>query len=508
MNEYGGRDGLRIFLLPIFKKIGKFVIVKTKSQITQQTGLRTHLTPQQVRFVRLLEMSGPEIEEAVRNELDENPALEALDEGEQVAKSDSTDNEDDFFSESSEQLQVADYGNEDDVPSYLLHASNGGSGEEYTSITDSQKDFPSLLESLNEQLDMVDAPKKDIAIARYLAGYLDDNGRLSRSLKDIADDLTIETGHTISRNDLLPGLDIIRYQLDPAGLGAFDLRECLLIQLRRREPKTEAVRVAEEIVADYFDLFTKKHFDKLRSALNVSKPVFEESLEAIRNLDPKPGSSLSDSAFDKASHITPDFFVAPVDDDPDRFTVSLNQRLPELAVEETFKIDRENKAEQMFIRKKRDEANSFISLINRRSETLMAVMKAIVSIQKAFFETEDPATLRPMILNDLANLTGLDRSVISRATQGKYVATQGGIYPLKMFFNDTPTNDDETSVSEIISALKKIIDGENKQKPLSDRALTDLLNKQGYALARRTVTKYREKINIPVARLRKEYQVT
>lgn len=479
--------------------------MKTKSEITQQTALKTHLTPQQVRFVRLLEMSGTEFEDAVRNELDENPALEAVDTDVQRGE---TETEEQRFGESSEQLQAADYADTDDTPSYLLHARNDSAdsrAHNFDYATEQQREWPSLVESLNEQLDMVDAPPRDIALARYLVGCLDDNGRLARSINDIIDDIETTTGTRLSRADLLPALDIIRYQLDPPGLGAVDLRQCLLIQIQRRQPKTLALRAAQEIIEDYFDVFVKKHFDRLESALGVDRHVLDEALAIIRQLDPKPGNGLTGGSSDKASHITPDFYVSPVEGEPGRFSVSLNQHIPELAVEQSFAVDTEDKAARMFIRRKREEANTFIGLMKRRSDTLMAVMTAIVKIQRRFFETEDTADLRPMILNDISESTGLDKSVISRATSNKYVATPGGVFPLKMFFNDTPTDDADTSSPEIVAALREIIEAEDKHRPLSDRALTEALNARGYSLARRTVTKYREKNKIPVARLRKEF---
>lgn len=481
----------------------KFAVMKQKADIVQHTTMRQHLSPQQVQFVRLLEMNGAEIEEAVRQELDENPALEAED-NDTDALADH-DSEQGAFSESAEQIQAADYGDEDDMPAYLLNAASNRSRDDYYNAADNGQEAPSLMETLNAELDLVDAPARDVLIARYLIGYLDDNGRMTRSLADIAADISDATGAEVRRADLLPALNIIKYQLDPPGLGAVDLRECLLIQLRRKEPKTLAIRVAEDVIEHNFDLFTKKHFKRIEKALGVDKETLDEALEVIRMLDPKPGSSVEDSASSRIAHITPDFIVTPVEGSPDRFSIQLNQRLPELAVEQSFRINSTDRNAQMFIRSKRDQANTFISLIRRRSETLMAVMEAIVRIQRRFFETEDMASLRPMILSDISEMTGLDKSVISRATSNKYVATQAAVYPLKMFFNDTPTDDADTSASEIISKMQQLIDGEDKSHPLSDQAISEALNQQGYALARRTVAKYREKMNIPVARLRKEY---
>lgn len=473
----------------------------TKTTLTQKSTLRQHLTPQQVRFVRLLEMTGPEIEDTVRDEVDENPALEAVDPD--VPLPDEMDGEDGYH-ESAEQMQAADYSDEDETPAYLLRANNYSDSDGRASYIDRYGQAESLIDSLNSQLDITDASPRDIAIARYLVGNLDRNGRLSRSLSDIADDISISTGATVTRADLIPALDIIRYQLDPPGLGAVDLRECLLIQLRRREDDSAPLRAAREIIADYFDLFTKKHYEKLQSLLGIDKDTLGQAIALIRGLDPKPGSSLSDASADRTGHITPDFIITPVEGRQDTFSVTLNQRLPELVVEESFRTDPEDSNGRLFVRRKREEANTFIDLIKRRSSTLMAVMKAIVSIQREFFRTEDPSTLRPMTLSDLSDMTGLDKSVISRATAGKYAATQTSVYPLRYFFNDNPTDDSDISSSEILAALKEIIDGENKKKPLSDRALADALKAKGYALARRTVTKYREKNNIPVARLRKE----
>lgn len=485
--------------------MANFVAMKQKTGLgqTQQQALGQHLSPQQVRFVHLLEMSGPEIEEAVRAELDENPALEATDSLDDAGYDDA--GAEAAFSESAEQVQAADYGNEDDTPAYLLHAANSSRDDRPEYNIDQNQQWLSLDEWLNDQLNMVEAPSRDVAFARYIVGNLDANGRLTRSLKEIAEDISIASGHDVTRADLLPAMEIIRTQLDPAGVGAVDLRDCLLIQLRRKQPKTLALRAAEEIIEDNFDLFSKKHLDRLQAALGVSKETLDEALAIIRTLDPKPGSSLNDASENRTVHITPDFIVTPVEGDEHRFSVALNQHLPELAVEKTFLVNHEDPATQLFIRRKRDEANTFKDLIRRRSDTLLAVMQAIVAIQHRFFETDNPAEIRPMILKDVAARTGLDQSVVSRATSNKYVATPSGTYPLKMFFNDNPTDDSMTSTAEIVAELRRLIDGEDKRRPLSDQALTDALNNKGYHLARRTVTKYREKENIPVARLRKEY---
>lgn len=471
--------------------------MKLAPKLEQKQRLGQQLSPQQVRFVRLLEMSGPEIEEEVRHELDDNPALE-------VSDSDADDIQAESFGESSDDMQAADYGSPDDIPEYLLHARNH-SADDPSPRREQSEDSPTLVEDLNRQLDMVESNPRLMALARYLTGYLDDNGRITRSLSAVADDIAINLGVEVTRSELAEALDIIKYRLDPPGVGAVDLRECLMIQLKRKTPKTLPLRAAEEIITDNFDLFSKRHFDRLKAALGVDDETFDSALKIIRGLDPKPGSSHTGSDNLASAHITPDFTVLPMDDEQDRFSIIINQHIPALSIQESFKIDAGNQTDRVYIRKKRDEAGTFISLIERRSRTLMAVMKAIVAIQHQFFITENPADLRPMILKDISNATGLDLSVISRATSNKYVATQGGIYPLKMFFNDRPVEDSDLSSAEIAEALRTMIDEEDKKHPLSDRVITDKLNEKGYPIARRTVAKYREKLEIPVARLRKEY---
>jgi len=466
---------------------------KTDLVLTQKLG--QHLSPQQVRFVRLLEMNGPEIEDEIRHELDENPALDTEDSDSDVTVA---GDDEERFEETAVDVQIADY-NGDDIPPYLLHAANRSSDDDRP-IREQGDDAQGLVESLNAQLDMVDAPERTIALARYLVGNLDANGRLGRTLLETANDIAISTGINVTRDELVRALDIIKYQLDPAGVGAVDLRECLIIQLKRKTPHTLERRAALEIVTDHFDLFSKKHYNRIRGIMGIDRELFDQALNEIISLDPKPGGSLDTSA--SAVHITPDFIVTPVEGHEGRFSVTLNQHIPSMTVEKSFTVDPERAEDRAFVTKKRSEATTFISLVNRRSNTLITVMQAIVTIQHRFFETEDPALIRPMILRDLADMTGYDISVISRATSNKYVATESGIYPVKMFFNDRPI-DDDTSSAEVNEMLRTIIEGEDKRHPLSDRVITDEINRRGYALARRTVAKYRERLGIPVARLRK-----
>lgn len=458
------------------------------------------LSPQQVRFVKLLEMTGPEVEEEVRRELDDNPALERVDDSIEG-------HDDDQFNESSEEMQLADYRDEDDIPSYRLEARNH-------SVNDSRYEPAvvagglTLADYLMEQLSQTDISSADIDIARNIIGNLDDNGYLTRSLQSIGDDVVFTTGLDVSPDDMRRVFHLIR-TLDPAGVGAVDLRDCLLLQLRRRRP-TPAVETAIEIVADYFDLFSLKHYDRLCSLLDIDERQLREAVNAIRSLNPKPGSAFEEADSESSRTIIPDFNI---DVDGERITLTLLNAIPDLQIEQTFAsadddVPPGTPARQRqaiaFLRDRRDDAASFIKVLKMRQETLYRVMSAIVKLQRDFFLTDDESRLRPMILKDVAALTGLDLSVISRATAGKYVATRAGIYPLKFFFNERPTDSDDTSAHEILAALREIIAAEDHRRPLSDQAITDRLAARGYDIARRTVAKYRERLGYPVARLRKQ----
>lgn len=473
--------------------------MKQNINIEQTQKLGQHLTPLQVRFVRMLEMSGPEIEDEVNRELADNPALENEDHAEvEVPGTES-------FDETAEQIQLADYRSDEDIPTYRFEAHNHSVND--AAYRPEATNAPeSLADTLNAQIDLISDNPRRLALARYLVGNLDDNGRLSRSLTNIADDISIATGLDVTREEMADALDLVR-TLDPPGVGAVDLRDCLLIQLRRLQPKTLPIKAATEIVAHHFDTFTKKHYDKLRSTLGIDSELLGEAVEVIRSLNPKPGNTRGLESSDLAGRVTPDYFVAPVENMPGRFSVGLNQNLPTLAIEESFQTDPADGEARVFVKRKRDEANAFIGLVRRRTDTLMAVIKAIVNFQSEFFETEDVSTIKPMLLRDIAAATGYDISVISRATAGKYLATPGAVYPLKMFFNERSATkaeaDEETTSVDVLNALRDIIDHEDKRRPFSDRSLVDQMAAKGYTLARRTVTKHREKMGIPVSRLRK-----
>jgi RNA polymerase sigma-54 factor len=480
-----------------------FELSQTQSQI--QT-----LAPMQVQFVKLLEMNTAAIEDEVHRRLDENPALEEVSPA--AVSTDDVDNSNDY-NESAEDLQRADYRDEDDMmPSYRTRQQNSSDDDDSRRMSiDANAASTDMADNLIEQLAEYDLSPRDRMFAEYLIGNLDNNGRMTRSLAAIADDIAIHTGYDITRDDLLTAFNTVR-SLDPAGVGAVDLRDCLLLQLRRRENNL-AVKIAIEMLDRHFDLFANKHFDRLRAKIGIDEDQLCEALDVIRTLNPKPGNSDSNAPEDRMMHITPDFLVEPDDNDPteQRFIISLTQRLPELTVAQSYKIgdsiqqpaSRKDKT-LAFIRSRSQEASEFIDLLQRRSQTLMDVMTAIVNIQADFFRTEDRSLIRPMILKDIAQLTGRDMSVISRATNGKYVATPGGLYPLKMFFNERPKEDSDVSSHQILEALRSMIDSEDKLHPLSDDALTDMLKERGFDIARRTVAKYREQLNIPNSRGRRD----
>lgn len=469
--------------------------------LSQQQRLQQRLSPLQVKFVKMLEMSGPEVEDEVQRALDDNPALEASD----IADAATSD---DSFNESAEELRIADYAGEDEIPSYRLEARNHSASDTYYEPV--AVDFSStLIDTLSAQLAEHNLTDRDRRIAMYVIGSLDDNGYLTRDSASIAGDIEEQTGEPVSTADVKRMLELVR-RFEPAGVGAVDLRDCLLLQLKRRKA-TETVKTATEIVSHYFDLFSRKHYDRLASATGHTPGELKAAIELIRSLNPKPAGVIGrDPAEERTRHIIPDFSVEIEDGD---LHLTLLNNIPELRIEETF---RENEAEtktdisrnreaSLFIKQKRDEATEFIKLLGMRQETLFNVMRAIVRIQREFFMSgDDESRLKPMILKDISSITGYDLSVISRATAGKYVATPYGIHPLKMFFNERPKDNDDTSSHEILSALKEIIDGEDKHKPLSDEAITAAIAAKGYDIARRTVAKYREKLGIPVARLRKE----
>lgn len=466
----------------------------------QQQALQQRLNIQNVALGRLLEMNMVQFEDEVRRELDDNPALEL--------KNGETDKETDDFNETPEQLQLADYADADDIPYYKLEALNheaGGTAFDPASVMpdDSDSVLDILLRRLSNETEL---QPDELNVARYIIGNLDSNGYLTRSLEDIADDMAINEGIEVSRNKLIKAFEAVR-ALEPAGIGAIDLRDCLLLQLERLETTPE-VLTAILIIKDNFELFAKKHYDRLGNAVGTSASDLERALRLIQSLNPKPAASLAGTP-DSSPHIIPDF-ILDYDAMTELFTVSLSGRQPDLGIEESFSAThqaggRGNSEADAFIKKKRDEATSFIKLAEMRGATLLAIAKTIVSKQSAFFASGDPAEIRPMILKDISAVTGLDISIISRAVAGKYILAPHGVYPLKYLFNERSSASSDTSSLEILEAIKKLINSEDKSSPLTDQELTEKLQASGYDIARRTVAKYRERLGYPVGRLRKQF---
>lgn len=490
--------------------------VQTQTQQQVQT-----LSPQQVLVVKLLELPAIELEDRVRAELLENPALEEGKEetsADDYADSPDTDRESPEDGGDTDYDSLSDYLTEDDIPDYKLQENNRSRDDKAEEIPFS--DSTSFYETLKEQLGEQNLTPHQRELAEYLIGSLDDDGLLRKSLDSISDELAIYSGIDASPQELEEVLHIIQ-DFDPPGLGARNLQECLLIQIRRKMQQRRSnpdplLKVEERIVQNCYDEFTRKHWDKIQQKLEIDKDTAEHAIREICRLNPRPGASMGETIGKNMQQIVPDFIVETADDGT--ITLSLNNRnVPELRMNRDFTTLLEehtkNKANQskesrealLFLKQKVDAAQGFIDAVKQRQNTLLKTMQAIIDLQRPFFLEGDESLLKPMILKDVAERTGLDISTISRVSNSKYVQTNYGIYPLKFFFSDGYVTEDgeEMSVREIRKILKECIESEDKAKPYTDDELTEILKEKGYPIARRTVAKYRQQMNIPVARLRK-----
>ena len=480
-----------------------------KQQLQQK--LQQKLSPQQIQLIRLLELPAIELEERVKHELEDNPALE---EGkEPVDDFEHTEGEDggEDASPADGEPDLGDYLTEDDIPDYKLR--------EMTERAERKEEVPfsagqSLNEHLSRQLGLRDLPEKQVRVAEYIIGNIDDDGYLRRDLSSIADDLMFMAGQEVSEKEVEEVLRVIQ-DFDPSGVGARDLRECLLIQLEKKE-KTEVTDWAIRVLTDYFEEFTRKHYDKIARGLDIDEATLKKVIREITLLNPKPGSAWGSSMDLAMGQIVPDFIVEANNGE---LTLSMNNReVPDLRINreyaEMFQDYSANKANQtaerreavQFVKQKLDSAQWFIDAVRQRNETLRRTMEAIIRLQRDFFLTGDEATLRPMILKDVAERAGYDISTISRVSNSKYVQTNFGIYPLKYFFSESTKTDsgEEISTREVKKIMRERVEAEDKRKPLTDEELATILKEKGYVIARRTVAKYREQLGIPVARLRKE----
>ena len=472
--------------------------------------LSQKLSPQQIQLMKLIQLSTQEFEQRLSREIEENPALDTNN-NENLDSDNYDDNENDYEIDESNQdeIDISDYLSDDDIPDYKLKSNN------YSE--ESEKDIPfasgtSFNQFLKAQLHSFSLNKKDQQIAEFIIGSLDPFGYLRRDILDISDDLVFTLGVDASEIEIQKILDKI-YLLDPHGIGARDLKQCLLLQLKRKN-KGKTIDLAIKIIEDFFDLFSKKHFEKIKQKLNISNDELRDVVSEIEKLNPKPGGAFNENTKINSS-IVPDFTIKIIDGE---LKLELNSRnAPELYVSEEYKnmlsgySESKNKTKShkdavMFIKQKLDSAKWFIDAIKQRNQTLIMTMSSIINFQRDYFLTGDESKIKPMILKDIAEKIDMDISTISRVANSKYVDTPYGTKLIKSFFSEGIKNSDgvEISTIEVKKTLEEIIEQEDKNSPHTDDQLTKLLNKKGYPIARRTVAKYREMIGAPVARLRKK----
>ena len=492
-----------------------------EQRLTQQQKLAQAVTQQQLLQAELTELPITQLVERVNAEMDDNPALELSaddyqdfpDSQEPQETNDGQDAADDYErDERQSALDAALEGLGRDDEELPVYSQGHSVGEEREEII--YGETQSFYDLLKEQMSMADVTDHERYIMEYLIGSLDDDGLLRKSLDTISDELAIYHNTDTTAAEIEHVLEKLQ-EFDPAGIGARSLQECLLLQIRRREPSV-LTDLMEKTISDYFELFTKKHWDKLQQQLELNDVQAKVLLDELRRLNPKPGASMGEAVGRSLHQITPDFIVDTQDDGTVTFSLN-NSEMPELHISPSFtetmrtyqkdgeKMSRQMKEALMYTKQKVEAAQGFIEAIKTRRRTLTTTMRAILQWQHRFFEDGDEAALRPMILKDIAAKTGLDVSTISRVSKSKYVQTRWGTFPLRYFFNDAYQTADggELSTREIKVALRDIIAAEDKQAPLSDDALKTILAEKGYPIARRTVSKYREQLGIPVARMRK-----
>lgn len=478
-----------------------------------QQKLLQKLSPQQIQMIKLLELPTLQLEQRIKKELEENPALDECQDDEDDAYSDDNNDNDEDNNNDDDEFSFEDYiGDDDEIPSYKLNTNNTSKDDEHKEIPYSAS--KSFHEHLSEQLVMKEVTEREKLLAVFLIGNIDDDGYLRRELEAIVDDIAFSQNITVTEEELQTTLEIIQ-ELDPAGVGAQNLQECLVLQLERKENQTETVKLAKKILLECFDEFTKKHYPKIMSKCSIDEVTLKSAVDVILKLNPKPGSSFGEPQTRSIHAIIPDFIL---DTQDGKIEISLNSRnAPDLRISKSFSqmmeeyaanknSGRGDKEALVFIKQKLDSAKWFIDAIVQRQNTLLFTMNAIAEFQKAFFLSGDETDLKPMILKDIAEITGLDISTVSRVANSKYVATPYGNYSLKYFFSEGMQTEsgEEVSTREIKQILKDCIEAENKTKPLTDDKLAEILKSKGYHIARRTVAKYREQLEIPVARLRKE----
>jgi RNA polymerase sigma-54 factor len=478
-----------------------------------QQKLLQKLSPQQIQMIKLLEVPAIQMEQRIKKELEDNPALEEGAEEDEIPAEEQDEDQFEEKDKDQEEFTLDDYIDDDEIPEYRLQAKN------YSKDDEKRMEIPfsagsSFHEHLESQLILRDLTEKQKILGEYILGNIDEDGYLRRELSNIVDDLAFLQNVNTTEEELDEVLKVIQ-DLEPAGVGARTLRECLLLQMGKRDLSIPAVELSYRILDQYFEEFSKRHYDKIVSRLDITEEELKSVIDEILKLSPKPGSAYGDTYSKSAQQIIPDFIL---DLSEDGFDLHLNSRnLPELRLSktyndmlQTYSRDKGNKKDMkdavQFVKQKIDSAKWFIDAIKQRQNTLLLTMNAILKYQEDYFFEGDETRLKPMILKDVAEMTGLDISTISRVANSKYIQTHFGIFPLKFFFSEGLQTDsgEEVSTREIKRILQDCIDNEEKRRPLTDEKLTDILQEKGYLIARRTVAKYREQLNIPVARLRKE----
>ena len=460
--------------------------------------LSQKLSPQQIQLMKLIQLPVLDFEQKLKQEIEENPALEITE----------LTNNDEFNDD--ENIDVEDYINDDEIPDYKLNSYNSSNKDENSIPYASGMSFTQLI--LN-QLRTERLNDLEMKIAEFLVGCIDEDGYIRQNLEDIIDDLAF-TQNIITEHKTVESILKIIQNLDPPGIGARSLQECLVLQLRRKDSNEISIKLALDVIEDSFDLFTKRHFEKLLGKYQISEEELKIAIKEIEKLNPKPANSLSVNSTKLIEQVIPDFKIEIIND---KLLLSLNGRnKPTMNVSREYtemlkgySLEKKRKSQKeavQFIKQKLDSAKWFIEAIEQREQTLMLTMKAIMTFQEAYFLSGDEKKIKPMILKNIADKINMDISTISRVANSKYVDTPYGTKLIKEFFSESMINNkgEEISTIEVKKKLENIIEEEDKRKPETDDSLVKLLNKEGYKIARRTVSKYREQLNIPVARLRKQ----
>ncbi|MDB5202111.1 MAG: polymerase sigma-54 factor RpoN [Ferruginibacter sp.] len=484
-----------------------------------QQKLLQKLSPQQIQLMKLLQVPTAILDERIKEEMEENPALEQGEEGhedefekDEFAESTEEEFETEGSADEYDNIDISDYVHEgdDDIGDYKLRDDNYPEADDNRVVP--HKVETSFMEMMQQQLGMLKLTEHQQKVAEQIVGSLDDDGYLRREINSIIDDLAFRQNVDTDEEEISELLLQIQ-QFDPPGVGARNLQECLLLQLERKVDNGPSVDLAIKVLEKYFDEFTKKHYEKIQRALNLSDDQLREIIAQIVKLNPKPGGNVGESG-KGSNYIIPDFFIV---NNNGKLELTLNSKnAPDLRISEGYrdmlkdydkgtKKDKRQKEAVLFIKQKIDSAKWFIDAIKQRQNTLLNTMEAIMNYQHDFFLTGDETDLRPMILKDIAERTNLDISTVSRVANSKFVQTEFGTYRLKFFFSESLQTDsgEEVSTREVKKILTDLIEEESKKHPYSDEKLTEMLQEKGYNIARRTVAKYREQLNIPVARLRK-----